>query len=444
MDEADSVAGGAGSSEASPGGITPPAPRETAASKQATDLPPKAEAIGTPAWSEPREVGVQGRSVMRSVGLDLGARHIAYCEVRAGQVVDRVAVTRLEELASRLGKGTAPACVAFEAAREAWHVHDVLTQWGHQAKIVDTTRLKTIGVGQHKRKNDAIDAEHIAMAVDHGRIPEAHVLSPARRQLRKQLSIRQALVETRSQYVVTIRGLARAEGTALPSCSTHNFLDRLQATELDGKIRALIAPLVAALEAIEQQLAHVDDELEQLAKTDPLIRLCATVPGVGLIVAATFLSVIDDPKRFKSAHAVSAYLGLVPSESTTGGPAKRRLGSITKQGNPHARAMLVQAAWSILRASPADDPLRMWGARIAKRRGSPIGAVAVARRLAGVLWAMCRDGTFYSPAEQANASSTGVRRRIQDDTAHAAALELAAKKIHRRTKRRPTSEVASM
>jgi transposase len=146
--------------------------------------------------------------------------------------------------------------------------------------------------------------------VDHGRIPEAHVLSPARRELRKQLSIRQALVETRSQYVVTIRGLARAEGTALPSCSTHNFLDRLQATELDGKIRALIAPLVAALEAIEQQLAHVDDELEQVAKTDPLIRLCATVPGVGLIVAATFLSVIDDPKRFKSAHAVSAYLGL--------------------------------------------------------------------------------------------------------------------------------------
>jgi hypothetical protein len=98
---------------------------------------------------------------MRSVGLDLGARHIAYCEVRAGQVVDRVAVTRLEELASRLGNGTAPACVAFEAAREAWHVHDVLTQWGHQPKIVDTTRLKTIGVGQHKRKNDAIDAERV-------------------------------------------------------------------------------------------------------------------------------------------------------------------------------------------------------------------------------------------------------------------------------------------
>jgi hypothetical protein len=69
----------------------------------------------------------------------------------------------------------------------------------------------TIGVGQHKRKNDALDAEHIAIAVDQGRIPEAHVLSPERREQRKKLSIRQALVETRSQYIVTIRGLARAQ-----------------------------------------------------------------------------------------------------------------------------------------------------------------------------------------------------------------------------------------
>jgi transposase len=203
-------------------------------------------------------------------------------------------------------------------------------------------------------------------------------------------------------------------------------------------------PLTTALEVVEEQLAHVDDELEILAKHDPLVGLCATVPGVGLIVAATFLSVIDDPKRFKNAHAVSAYLGLVPSESTTGGPSKRRLGSITKQGNPHARAMLLQAAWSILRTSRSDDPLRMWGARIAKRRGASIAAVALARRLAGVLWAMCRDGTFYNPVDQAAASGAGVRRRIQDDVTHAAALQRAARKLRQPHRRRPTSEVVPM
>jgi hypothetical protein len=142
----------------------------------------------------------------------LGARHIAYCEVSEGKVVDRVAVRSLEELSSRLGPGMAPARVAFEAAREAWHVHDTLKSWGHEPKIVDTTRLKTIGVGQHKRKNDALDAENIAMAVDQGRIPEAHVLSPARRELRKRLSIRQALVETRSQYIVTFAAWREVRG----------------------------------------------------------------------------------------------------------------------------------------------------------------------------------------------------------------------------------------
>jgi transposase len=375
----------------------------------------------------------------------LGARHIAYCEVREGKVVDRVAVARLEELIPRLGPGTAPARVAFEAAREAWHVHDTLKSWGQEPKVVDTTRLKTIGVGQHKRKNDALDAENIAMAVDQGRIPEAHVLSPARRELRKRLSVRQALVETRSQYIVTIRGLARGEGILLPSCASHNFIDRFATAVFPEPVRALVAPLTTALEVIEEQLAHVDDELEVLAKRDPLVRLCATAPGVGLIVAATFLSVIDDPKRFKNAHAVSAYLGLVPSEFTTGGPSKRRLGAITKQGNPHARAMLLQAGWAILRGTrPPDDPMRQWGTRISKRRGGSIAAVALARRLAGVLWAMCRDGTHYNPADQALASGIGVRRRVQDDTAHAAALERAARKLRQPHRRRSTSEVATV
>jgi len=382
---------------------------------------------------------------MRSVGLDLGVRHIAFCEVRGGEVIERAAVSSFDELESRLGPKTPKACVAFEAAREAWHVHDRLKAWGHDVKIVDTTRLKTIGIGQHKRKNDALDAECIARAVEEERIPEAHVLSPARRELRKKLSVRHALVETRAQYVVTVRGLARAEGVIVPSCQPQNFIDKIRATKVDERLRALIAPLLEVLDRVEENLALVDDELEAIARQEPLIQLCTTAPGVGLIVAATFLSVIDDPRRFKSAHAVGAYLGLVPSERTTGGPTRRRLGSITKQGNPHARAMLVQAAWALLNAARnyAADPIRAWGLRLAKRRGKKVATVSVARRLAGVLWAMCRDGTFYSAADQAEASARGHVRRSVDDAQYAAALERAAKKI-RRSSRRTSSEVAEM
>jgi transposase len=104
------------------------------------------------------------------------------------------------------------------------------------------------------------------------------------------------------------------------------------------------------LDGLEVQLAEVERILAAYTEKDATLGLCATVPGVGLIVAATFVSVIDDARRFKNAHAVGAYLGLVPGEATTGGPKKRRLGSITKQGNRMARAMLIQSAWTIMRS----------------------------------------------------------------------------------------------
>jgi transposase len=381
---------------------------------------------------------------MRSVGLDLGVGHIAFCEVRDGKVVERVAVQRLEQLRSRLGPNTPPARVGFEASREGWHVHELLKSWGHEPTMVDTTRLKTIGIGQHGRKNDALDAEATARAVEAHRIPEAHVLSPARRELRKWLSVRTALVETRAQYVTTIRGLARAHGFLLPTCATENFVRRVADASLDEATRALLTPLIAVVGSIQAQLAAVEAQLGALAERDELVALCATVPGVGLMVAATFISVIDDAGRFKNAHAVGAYLGLVPSESTTGGPSKRRLGSITKQGNRRARTMLVQSAWHILRRKDPDNALFVWGSRIAKTRGKPIAAIALARKLAGVLWAMCRDGAAFDPRSLAERSAAGVRNRAVEAAAQATVLERAALKIRRRASRPAKTSEANM
>jgi transposase len=369
---------------------------------------------------------------MRSVGLDLGVRHISYCEVADGHVVDRTTVRSLSELTSRIGPECAPARIAFEACREGWHVHDTLIRWGHDPRMLDTTRIRTIGVGQHKRKNDAIDAEAIAQAVDAGHLPEAHVLSPERRALRAQLSVRGALVETRAQYVTTIRGLARAAGVLLPTCDSGNLVKRLQTVSLDDSTRALIGPLVAILEAIEVQIAHVEQILAAFGEKDSILQLCATVPGVGLIVAATFVSVIDEAKRFKNAHAVGAYLGLVPGEATTGGPGKRRLGGITKQGNRMARAMLVQAAWLILRSRHSEDPLKRWGDHLMQTRGKKIAVVALARKLAGVLWAMWRDGTVYDRAWQAEQAARGVARAANREAHRAHALQVAARKLQRR------------
>jgi transposase len=373
---------------------------------------------------------------MRSVGLDLGVRHIAVCEVVDGVVVARETVHSLKELERRLGPATPRARVAFEACREGWHVHDTLERWGQEPVMLDTTRVRQIGVGQHGRKNDALDAEAIAKALDAGRVPVAHVLSPARRQLRAKLSVRSELVDMRARQVTVLRGLARAQGVLLPATSTHRFLNKLEKVELDAPTRSLMAPLVATLTTAEQQLAIVDAELAHLAKEDPVVQLCATVPGVAVIVAATFVSVIDDAKRFRNAHAVSAYLGLVPGENTTGG--KRRLGSITKHGNAHARSMLVQSAWLILRAGDRQDALYLWASHLADTRGSKIAVVALARKLAGILWAMWRDATVYDPIFAARKSHRGLESNAQQIARRAEALAHAAKKIQRRERNAKT------
>jgi len=118
---------------------------------------------------------------MRTVALDLGSRRTAFCEVAGGRVLQRGSVSTLESLRTVLGPQMASSKVAIEACREAWHVHDVLSSWGNEVVLVDTTRSRRLGIGQHGRKTDRIDAEVLARALERGGIPVAHVLSPQAR-----------------------------------------------------------------------------------------------------------------------------------------------------------------------------------------------------------------------------------------------------------------------
>jgi len=298
--------------------------------------------------------------------------------------------------------------------------------WGHEVLLVDTTRVGKLGIGQHGRKTDRIDAEVLARAVESGHIPLAHVLSPERRELRMQMSVRRALVETRSQYVTSVRGLVRARGHKLPSCDPACFLARFSEAKFDAELCALCAPLLAVLTALEAELTKTEQKVQELAEREPMTRFLMTAPGVGLIVAAMFVSVVDDAKRFKTAHQLESYLGLVPSEDSSGG--KRRIGSISKQGNPYMRALLVQAGWCILRLSDTSDPIKVWATALAERRGKCIAAVATARRLAGILWAMWRDGTVYDPQVVGAASADGKAREAQDTAKRARAIAKATAK----------------
>lgn len=363
---------------------------------------------------------------MRIVALDLGVKKTSYCELSAGQVVERVTVAEFGTLRPLLGPEQPPARVAIEACRQAWFAHDCLVEWGNEVVVVDTTRSRQLGIGQHGRKTDRIDAETLARALEAGRIPAAHVLSPKRRELRRVLGVRRTLVESRAQLMTTIRGLVREQGAAVGGCHVDRFVTKVREQRFAPEISQYLDPLLEVMQKINEQLVGVEEQLAILCAAEPVIAKLTTVTGVGTVIAACFMSVVDEAKRFQSAHQLESYVGLVPSEDTSGG--KRRLGAITKKGNCYLRALLVQTAWVILRASDKDDPLYLWAKKVEQRRGKRIAVVALARRLVGVLWAMWRDGTVYDSKHLAQQGIRGLRGAVQSLELQKEKLEKAAKK----------------
>jgi len=120
-----------------------------------------------------------------------------------------------------------------------------------------------------------------------------------------------------------------------------------------------------------------------------------SIPGVGPVTSLRFVAALDRIDRFPNAHAVQRYLGLVPGENSSASR-KRRTG-ITKAGPPRVRWALAQATWNFRRSNKL-DPLVLWTAQVEKRRGKMIAMTALARRLAGVMYAIWRDGTRYEPS----------------------------------------------
>jgi transposase len=214
--------------------------------------------------------------------------------------------------------------------------------------------------------------------------------------VRGRLTVRDAVVRTRTRYISLIRALLRQQGYVVPSGSAEAFGQRVAALTLPGQLLSTIAPLLAVICHLNAQLAYSDQTIEQLAAHDVRVQRLRTVPSIGPVTATAFVATLDDVQRFRDAHQVEAYLGLVPRERSSGETQRR--GHITKAGHSRVRWLLIQAAVSILRRRPPTaDALRNWALRIAARRGKHIAVVALARRLAGILYALLRDGTVYDP-----------------------------------------------
>lgn len=148
------------------------------------------------------------------------------------------------------------------------------------------------------------------------------------------------------------------------------------------------------IDLLNLSIRESERELERCAKQEPVAKALMTVPGVGPMTAVCFVATLDTRERFASAHHVQAYLGLTPGERSSS-DRQRRTG-ITKAGSRRMRWLLVQAAWAARRSRRArSSPLVQWSLQVEKRRGKGVAVVGLARKLAGLLFAMWRDGTLY-------------------------------------------------
>lgn len=332
---------------------------------------------------------------MDSIGIDLHKRESQLCIITIdGELIERRITTSRERFTAVLGERP-PARILLEAATESEWVAQHLESLGHTVIVADPGFAAMYATRSKRVKTDKRDARTLCEALQLGAYRAIHRASDAQRQVRAHLAVRDALVRTRTRYVAIIKAAVRRQGLRIPSGDAEHTVTKLQALPLPAHVLEALAPLIALWGPLQTELEAADERLIVLATENAAVTRLRTMPSIGPVTALAFVAALDDVTRFHSAHQVQAYLGLVPSEYSSGD--RRLRGRITKRGDARMRWLLVETAWRILRSpNPELAALKAWGQQIAERRGKRIATVALARRVAGILYAMWRDDVDYA------------------------------------------------
>jgi transposase len=333
---------------------------------------------------------------MQHLAIDLSASKSQICiRDEKGSIVTETP-WRTAELERFLA--TRPASrVVVESSSEAFAIADMARRCGHQVVVVPSIFVRALGVGARRIKNDRNDARATSAAsCQMAELPAVHIPAADSRDFKAACTSREALVGCRTKLINTVRSWMRTQLLTLPKGGPETFPRRAEELLLarEEGLPSHIGALLEQIDKFNKQIKVLDKELKSLATGHPICKRLMTVPGVGPITAIRFLAAVDDRKRFPNAHRLESYFGLTPGENITGFKGHRT--GLTKAGQARVRWTLVQAAWTAMRCRP-NDTMVQWAKRVADRRGRSIAAVALARKIAGILYAIWRDETVYDP-----------------------------------------------
>jgi transposase len=209
--------------------------------------------------------------------------------------------------------------------------------------------------------------------------------------------VRLTLMRQRIQLSNTIRGHMAEYGLVAPV--GRNGLAQLIAiigncdVRVPDLARDCLAMLVSQLEMINAQILETDRHVRTSARATEVGRRLMEVPGVGPVLASAIVAAVPDPRAFKSGRNLAAWIGLVSRQNSSGG--KERLGGITKQGDRYLRQLLVVGALAVIRYAQRHGTRRPWLVQLLARRTAKIAAVALANKMARMIWAIMTSGERY-------------------------------------------------
>ena len=329
-----------------------------------------------------------------TIGLDTAKQVLqAHGADEAGNVVFRKRLARgsvLGFLASQ-----PPCLVALEACGGSHHWAREISKLGHQVKLIAPKYVKPF---VKRQKNDMADAEAICEAAQRPSMRFVPVKTEATQASALVFRMRDLLVRQRTQLINALRGQLTEYGRVVAKGKAHvaKLVDHVEdpACTLPDEARSILRVLIASLKDLDEKIAGLDAQIAKRAKTDPIARRLTSIPGVGPITATAIAALAPPPESFGKGRDFAAWVGLTPLQRSTGG--KQRLGATSKMGERTIRRLLIIGASAVVRQAVLHGaPQGSWLARMLARKPRMLVSVALANKMARIVWALLVKGEVY-------------------------------------------------
>ena len=315
----------------------------------------------------------------------------------AGKVLARKKFTQKKLLAYTANMQTS--LIGLEACSGAHFLGRALRKQGHDVRLIPAQFVKPF---VKSNKNDFIDAEAIAEAVERENMRFVPIKTDDQLDLQAIHRVRDRLISRRTAVINQLRafllerGLVFAQTPAKLKAALADILEKPEA-DLTPRMRNLIGGLWSEWKVVEQQIEELNDELERISAADAGCTRIRRIPGIGPVVATAIVAAIGNGAAFRKGREFAAWLGIVPRQYSTGGKAK--LFGISKRGNAYLRRILIHGARAaVLHIKRDRAPIGAWLDALDARAPKNVVVVAMANKLARIAWAVLSSGNEYRPA----------------------------------------------